>query len=444
MLIALLAQAAFADVQYSIDRLVEKLARDAAAAAAEPIVGRIPVSLLAIKNEGPLAAANYVGEAVRALAQKSLTLSLVFYEVDRENLSESLKEMELALSGIVDDATIPKIGAIEGVVYLISGSVTEAGGDFIITLQLIHLETSKIVSSAQATIARADMVAAADIASFQYITANGVGLGFDGAGAIAFGLPSEGQVDGPSMALEGALSYRFSKNWRLGFAAFFQASPMGKDNTRFGDALNLTMRDQLITELTIDDAADPNDGMIPRRRSDGSIDYVDPVVILDSRIYLDRSLSFYGLAPMLLYVIPFSREFSLNMGGGGVLSAVAFHTEGSMPGYDAGVFMESTFVIVDLWKFGVGGRAECSFEWFVAPRLALSFGARFVYDYVLWALTGSYAYVNNERVSPGSPNNVASAGLFGLDPFQTTDGNPAFQGINPMSLNIFFGLTTYF
>ena len=63
----------------------------------------------------------------------------------RELLEEALEEIELSLSDIAEGNSV-EVGRIEEVELLLTGSVIEEGEDFLITLQLVDVETTTLVS----------------------------------------------------------------------------------------------------------------------------------------------------------------------------------------------------------------------------------------------------------------------------------------------------------
>lgn len=67
--------------------------------------------------------------------------------VERENLQKLMKEMELGLSGMVNESTSPKIGKLLGAEYLVAGSYMVSSKEAMISFRLIHVETAKIVES---------------------------------------------------------------------------------------------------------------------------------------------------------------------------------------------------------------------------------------------------------------------------------------------------------
>ena len=64
--------------------------------------------------------------------------------VEREALMKVLAEQELALSGLVDQATAARVGRLLGARYILLGSATIAAGQMRINCRLVSVETAEI------------------------------------------------------------------------------------------------------------------------------------------------------------------------------------------------------------------------------------------------------------------------------------------------------------
>jgi hypothetical protein len=72
--------------------------------------------------------------------------------IERERLSDILKEQALGLSGIISDSSAVKVGNITGVQVMTSVDVTVSGGYYRINARLINVETSRVVAQASVKI----------------------------------------------------------------------------------------------------------------------------------------------------------------------------------------------------------------------------------------------------------------------------------------------------
>jgi TolB-like protein len=72
----------------------------------------------------------------------------VFQLVERNKLSEALKEIELGQTGLIDESTAPKAGEMMGAEQLVTGSFQVMGPDIRIDSRLMEVETTKILVTA--------------------------------------------------------------------------------------------------------------------------------------------------------------------------------------------------------------------------------------------------------------------------------------------------------
>jgi Mg-chelatase subunit ChlD len=90
----------------------------------------------------PAVDAEYFGEQLILSLAKNRT----FAAVERKNLQEILKEMELQMSGITDEANAVKVGRVLGAQMLLSSTMFDKGESFEIFLKLLRVETGEILS----------------------------------------------------------------------------------------------------------------------------------------------------------------------------------------------------------------------------------------------------------------------------------------------------------
>jgi TolB-like protein len=85
-------------------------------------------------------------QAILLMYSQSKTVKVL----EREKLSDILKEQALGMSGIMNDSTVVKVGNLSGLKAMIVGRVTTAGSYFRITARVINVETSAVVAIASA------------------------------------------------------------------------------------------------------------------------------------------------------------------------------------------------------------------------------------------------------------------------------------------------------
>jgi TolB-like protein len=99
-----------------------------------------------------------VTELGRFLAEE-LSISLAasgngFEVVDRNQLKSLLQEQKLSLTGLIDPATMKKVGQISGADALITGTVTPFGDTVRLGIKVLNTETAKLISGGTVNIAK--------------------------------------------------------------------------------------------------------------------------------------------------------------------------------------------------------------------------------------------------------------------------------------------------
>jgi TolB-like protein len=67
--------------------------------------------------------------------------------VSRQQINAVLREQEFGISGYVDDASAQKIGHILGAEYVLSGELINIGGENILNIQILEVETARLMYS---------------------------------------------------------------------------------------------------------------------------------------------------------------------------------------------------------------------------------------------------------------------------------------------------------
>ncbi|MBR3623682.1 MAG: hypothetical protein IKN43_10090 [Selenomonadaceae bacterium] len=95
-------------------------------------------------------------EDLRSIAEIDIMNASDFQYVDRAELKRILDEMQLQRSGLVDPATISKLGKFLGAEYLVLGTVTSVSRDrgkykSHVTLRMVAVETAAVALSGRGT-----------------------------------------------------------------------------------------------------------------------------------------------------------------------------------------------------------------------------------------------------------------------------------------------------
>ena len=123
----------------------------------------VDYSSLRIPSGTRVAAVPLIASAAGAAAQaeyftEQLTLSVsraeAFRMVERQDLQKILEELELGLSGLVDDAAAAKVGELAGAEMLITGRLFSSAERYDVFLKLLRVETGEVLSVTKARVAR--------------------------------------------------------------------------------------------------------------------------------------------------------------------------------------------------------------------------------------------------------------------------------------------------
>jgi TolB-like protein len=426
-----------------IDSLAEQYVETAG-----PLYSRQTVTIVGIENLSEAAEANYVGQGLAELLKPIINDSLVFKYVDRRLLGEALEEIELALSDITAGGRVD-VGRIEEVALLLTGSVQEEADDFLVSLQLVEVETTSLTAAVQVRIPRQELIAEGQRIAYEYLMANGIGMSLNFTPHSSLIVPREPIVavgDGlkHAFSIGGALSYRLSRRWKLALDTAFKVHDLLYDNRQYQDIQNIdpSARDLAISDYDLIQ----NSGTLVLSSTDEADAQIAAWPI--SYFLTQQVLSF---TPSLSYVLPVTRAFNVSAGLGPVLAWVAY-----LQNYDAiAVLTPNINTSPDappavkfarrsyrMDYFGLGVQLKLEAEYFVLPRLALNAGASYRLLHIFppsevdayCTTTGEYIYSEADR----------ALDALGLNPFRMPDGTPLNEeSFSASYLRVYAGLSLY-
>ncbi len=144
---------------------------------AHPELGmKAGLAILDFEEHSELARRHGLGKAVEAFVRDTVARSLVYELVDRKRLDEALKEMELALSGLVEGGQAIEAGRLAGVRAFLWGGIAESGDDFVVSLGVTDAETGAVVATESFAIAKRILVSTAEELAYSYVAPNGLGV----------------------------------------------------------------------------------------------------------------------------------------------------------------------------------------------------------------------------------------------------------------------------
>ncbi len=109
---------------------------------------KTPTSILPIEPSDPAlkTTAEYFGEQLSF----SLAKSDIFALVERKNLQGILKELELSMSGLAEEANAAKVGKLLGAKLLVAGKLYKKKNEYELFLKLVRVETAEVLSVTKA------------------------------------------------------------------------------------------------------------------------------------------------------------------------------------------------------------------------------------------------------------------------------------------------------
>lgn len=97
---------------------------------------------------------NEIGKTIASLLTTELKRTGEFDIVDRDNLDKALEEMELSMSGLVDEESAVEVGKMLAANIFLHGDATEVEGRYYITVRMTDVETGEVILSEEVNFAK--------------------------------------------------------------------------------------------------------------------------------------------------------------------------------------------------------------------------------------------------------------------------------------------------
>jgi hypothetical protein len=91
-------------------------------------------------------------------------------------MEESVKEMKLSLTGLVDDGDLVEVGKMAGVHVFITGTVNQTEREYLITLKMIDVETGIVTGVETVSVEKEVLLDKKKELAFEYISQYGLGI----------------------------------------------------------------------------------------------------------------------------------------------------------------------------------------------------------------------------------------------------------------------------
>lgn len=131
---------------------------------------QLRIAIMDFQNLSNISNLDYLEKAIPEILITDLSLSKKIKIVERTRLEEILKEMQLTLSGAVDQERIVEVGKIAGAKAILLGSIIKAGEIFRIDSRLIDASTGEVIlAEKKEWSSESDVIAAVDLLAEQII-----------------------------------------------------------------------------------------------------------------------------------------------------------------------------------------------------------------------------------------------------------------------------------
>jgi hypothetical protein len=148
---------------------------------------KLNLSIGEIENKSPRAKALQMGQTIREMLLSIFSRSQVFAVIERDKLDIILSEQELQLSGITDASSAVEIGNLLNAEVILFGTITELGGNFIISCSFVNVETGEQTTEQVSIEATVLTEAAEKRLDMMYVQPMGIGITLSGLGINVMG-----------------------------------------------------------------------------------------------------------------------------------------------------------------------------------------------------------------------------------------------------------------
>ena len=384
------------------------------------LVYRPNVGVMPLEESSELARKYSIGETVTAYIENKIARSLYFALIDEKSRDQLIREMKFALSGLSETDRI-EAGRMEGIDMFLGGTVTESGGDFVILVKAVEVNSGQVIYSSTARIRKEVLVDVSREMMGSYVSPYGIGVDFyfspyaNITGEMA---EIEGQLYKPRF-FNANISYRISRNllaW--GGGDFYGGSIFTENGSEEG--ITLSGSDLQNTDYTGD--------------------------LSGINVRYKKYRSYWQSKIGLGYVFNISRKFNITLGAEFRMGIVYLYQEYSIPhdltpddqtdtasGNSSAVSYNNLIVSSDSWLASI--KPLVKLQYFLSPRLALNA----VYGYN-WQFSESkpsqYFFQDMTFGEEGIPL------LWNLDPSRDPLGNPHVTDLSGHRIDL--GVSLYF
>jgi TolB-like protein len=318
------------------------------------------MAVVPVEDQSPNARKYEVGPAITAILESKIERSIIFSLVNDSLRDKMLSEIKFSLSGLTEGDPLDP-GNIAAIDYFLTGSISELGSDFLLSLRLIDVESGEVIEATEGTIPKDEVFQASNEYAAAYVSPYGIGIELSiipwyylyGDMADVEGQPAEGE----SGLFTVALNYRVRK-WLVVWGSF-SLSPGGQrlENTYE------TNNEYAASDMhNIDDTA-----------------ALDTALAGSGLSYSKDRTPFMIMSLGGGYVFNITREFNISLGAELSVTQTFIEQTYYMPTTDNDQVNSYTIRSNDIALFSVTPKIKL--QYFITPRLAVHVDYGFRYQF---------------------------------------------------------------
>ena len=136
------------------------------------------LAILKFTEVGDAAKSKGLGNTVREIYSRKILTSQVFYLIDRDSLDESIREMQLSMSGLIGEKSVIEAGKLSSARVFMGGSISEIQDRFQINVKLVDSETGRVIAQETVEVKQRDLIRMKQEIAFAYMAQHGIGINF--------------------------------------------------------------------------------------------------------------------------------------------------------------------------------------------------------------------------------------------------------------------------
>jgi TolB-like protein len=385
------------------------------------------LSVLPFKEESELARAKGLGSAIREVLSQSALKSQVFYLIDRDTLERRMKEVEVGMTGLVDEKTAVAAGRQAGVQVFVAGSIAEVGDAFQVSVKLIDVETGEVAAQDMISVPAERLVEKQREIAFGYIAKHGIGINIQTSYMFMF----QTAIDSIAVVNDVYVSYRPALwlNFKLGVTNLYVE--LVDEGTR-----PVTQLFPNATIATVDNYAGVVDVAPPSEYPGGKLQTTAPTVGVEYNYMLSEKFVIaagISITPFVLGPLVLEQRYSTALVK---LRDFSDSTDNAQ--------VQNTMIIKQTFDPTVMIRFELRPQYFISPRATVGLLLSYAYTPPLIVRNTDFGdgYTLYPHDSKGAKDPADRR--FGFDPLRLGLGNNVEDDFSLSGLTLGVSLSFYF